>query len=59
VQALRETEVAGTISDEDVDQQLLGKSAGGDSLPDIPLVDVSLPTVPLTQVRPDSSVGEE
>jgi len=49
---LREAEAAGNISDVDVVQQLRGKSAGGDSLPDVrlpdvPLADVSIPNVPL------------
>jgi len=42
----------------DADQQLLGESAGGNSLTDIPLRDVPLPDVPLPEVRPDGSVGE-
>jgi len=46
---LREAEAAGSTSDVDVDQQLLGQSAGGNSLPD----------VPLPQARPDGSIGEE
>ena len=66
---LREADAAGNISDDDVEQQLLGKSAGGDSLPDVrlpdvplpdfPLPDVPLPDVPLPEARPDGSVGEE
>jgi len=51
---LREAEAAGNTSDVDVDQQLLIESAGGDSLPDVPL-----PDVPLPEARPDGSVGEE
>ena len=50
----REAEAAGNTSDLDVDQQLLIESAGGDSLPDVPL-----PDVPLPETRPDGSVGEE
>ena len=54
----REAEAAGNTSDVDVDvdvdQQLLIESAGGDSLPDVPL-----PDVPLPEARPDGSVGEE
>jgi len=51
----REAEAAGNTSDVDVDHQLLIESAGGDSLPDIPLPDVSLsdvllPDVPLPDV---------
>jgi len=71
---LRKAEAAGNTLDVDVEQQLLGESAGGDSLPhvplpDVPLPDVSLPDVPLPDVplpdialpeaRPDGSVGEE
>jgi len=52
-------EAARDTSDVDVDLQLLGESAGGDSLPDIPAPDVPLPVVPLTAVRPDDSVGEK
>jgi hypothetical protein len=58
-----EAEAAGNISDVDVEQQLLGKTAGGDSLPDIllpdvPLPDVPLPDVPLPEEHPDASVGK-
>jgi hypothetical protein len=71
---LREAEAARNTSDVDVEQQLLGESAGGDSLldvplpdvpppdvplPDVPLPDVPLPDVPLPEARPDGSVGEE
>jgi len=66
---LREAEAAGSISDGDVDQQLLGESTGGDSLPDIrlldvtppnvPLPDVPLPDVSLPEVHPDGLVSEE
>jgi hypothetical protein len=66
---LREAEAAGNTSDVNVELQLLGESAGGDSLPDVPLTDVPLPDVPLPYVplpdvplpeeRPDGSVGEE
>jgi hypothetical protein len=55
----REAEAAGNTSDVDVDQQLLIESAGGDSLPDVPLPNVPLPDVPLPEARPDGSVGEE
>ena len=51
---LREAEAAGNTLDVDVDQQLLGKSAGGDSLPD-----VRLAGAPLREARPDCSGGEE
>jgi hypothetical protein len=40
--------------DVDVDQQLLIESAGGDSLPDVPLPDVTPP-----DARPDGLLGEE
>jgi len=71
---LQEAHAAGITSDVDVDQQLLGESAGGDSLPDVPLPDVPLPDVPLPHVplpavplpdvplpeaHPDGSIGEE
>jgi hypothetical protein len=46
----QEAEAAGNISDVDVEQQLPGESAGGDSLPNIRLVDVPLPDVPLLDV---------
>jgi len=54
VPTLREAEAAGNTSGGDVDQQLLIGSAGGDSLPDVPL-----PDVPFPEARPDGSVGEE
>jgi len=44
---LQEAEEAGNTSDVDVEQQLLGESAGGDSLFDVPLSGVLLPDVPL------------
>jgi len=66
---LREAEAAGNTSDVDLEQQLLGESAGGDSLPDVPFPDVPLPDVPLRDVPlphvpvaeacPDGSVVEE
>jgi len=64
VPTLREAEAAGNTSDMDVDQQLLGQSPGGDSLPDallpdIPLPDIPLPDVPLPGARLDGSLGEE
>jgi len=37
-----------------VEQQLLGKSAGGNSLSDVPV-----PDVPLPEAHPDGLVGEE
>jgi hypothetical protein len=60
VPTLREAEEAGNTSDVDVDvdvdvdHQLQIESAGGNSLPNVPL-----PNVPLPEARPDSSVGEE
>ena len=59
VPSLRQAEAAGNTSDVDVDQQLLGKSAGGDSLLNVPLPDVPLPDVHLPEARPDGSVGKE
>ena len=71
---LREAEAARNTSDVDVEQQLLGESAGGDSLPDVPHPDVplpdiplpdvplpddALPDVPLPEARQDGSVGKE
>jgi hypothetical protein len=54
VPTLREAEAAGNTSDVNVDQQLLIESAGGASLPDVPLPAVSLPDVPLPDVpHPD------
>ena len=46
----REAEAAGNTSDVDVEQQLLGESAGGDGLPDGPLPDVPIPDVHLPDV---------
>jgi hypothetical protein len=43
---LRKVEAARNMSDVDVEQHLLGKLAGGDSLADVPLPDVPLPNVP-------------
>jgi hypothetical protein len=52
---LREAEAAGNSLDVNVEQQLFGESAGGDSLsdvrlPDIRLPDIHLPDVPLPDV---------
>ena len=44
---LREAEAAGNTLDVEVEQQLLGKSAGGDSPPNVSLANVPLPDVPL------------
>jgi hypothetical protein len=73
VPTLRDAEAAGNTSDVDVDvvmdQKLLIESAGGDSLPDVPLpyvplpyvplTDLSLPGVPLPVASPDGSIGQE
>jgi hypothetical protein len=50
VPTLGEAEAARNTSDVDVEQQLLGESAGDDGLPDVPLPYVSLPDVPLPDV---------
>jgi hypothetical protein len=55
----REAEAAGNTSDVNVDQQQLIESAGGESLPDVPLPDVTDHDVPLAETSPDGSVGEE
>jgi len=47
---LQEAEAARNTLDVDVEQQLLGELAGGDSLPDVPLPDVLLPDVSLPDV---------
>jgi len=49
----RGAEAAGDTSDVDVDQQLLGESAGGDSLPIFPLPHVALPNVPFPETCAD------
>jgi hypothetical protein len=54
VPTLRQADPAGNTSYVDVDQQLLIESAGGDSLPDLPL-----PDVPLPEERQDCLGGEE
>ena len=74
VPTLRDSGAAGNTSDVDVEQQLLGKLAGGDSLPNVPIPDVPLPDVPFPDVplpdvplpdvsvpeaHPDGSVDEE
>jgi hypothetical protein len=53
----------------DVDQHLVIESAGGDSLPNVPIPNVALPdislrnfplsNVPRPEARPDGLVGEE
>ena len=60
----REAEAARNTSEVDVDQQLHGESAGGDTLPNVllpnvPLPNVPLPNVPLPQARPDGLLGEK
>ena len=59
VPTLREAEAAGNTFDVDENQQLLGESAGGDGLPNVPLPDVTLPDSPHPEARPNGSVGEE
>jgi len=59
VWTLRETEAAINSWDVAMDQQLLGESAGGDTLPDIPHHDVSLIDASLPVACQDGSVGEE
>ena len=64
VRTVWEAEAAGNTAVADVDQQLLIKIAGGDSLPHVPLHDVTVPhiphpDVPLPEARADVSVGEE
>jgi len=51
VPTLRKAKAARSTSDVDVDQQLLIESAGGHSLPDVPLPDVPLPDAPLPVIR--------
>jgi len=59
VPSLQEAEEAGNTSDVDVDHQLLGISASGNSLPNVPLPDVALPNFNRPEVRPVCSVREE
>ena len=47
---LQEAEAAENTSDVDMDQQQLSKSAGGDSLCDVPVSDIPLADVPLANV---------
>lgn len=49
VPTLREAEHAANISDLDVDQQMFGKSAGADSVPEVPLSDVRVRNPPLPE----------
>ena len=54
---LREAEAAGNTGDGNVEQQLLGESPCGHSLPDVPVPDLPLPDVPLRDVAlPDFSL---
>jgi len=55
---LPEAQTARKTSNMGVDHQLLGKSAGGDTLPDHPLLEDPLPDDPLPAARPDGSVGD-
>ena len=59
VPTLRKAEAAGNTPDVDVDKQLLGELAGGDSIHMVCLPDVPHPDVPLPGARPDGLVGEE
>jgi len=74
VPTLPEADAAGNTSDGDLDQQRLIKSAGSDSLPnvplpnvplsdiclaDVPLSDITLPDIPLPEPRLVVSVGKE
>ena len=63
VPTLRETEATcdtlDVYVDVDVNQQVLIESAGGDSLPDIPLPYVPRPDVPLPKVCPNGLVGQK
>jgi len=55
---LREAEAAGNTTHLDMDQQLLGESAGGNSLSHVGLPDVPHPDIPLPKACLDRSVGE-
>jgi hypothetical protein len=60
----QEAEAARNTLHVDVEQQLLGKSASGDSLrnvflPEVSLPDVPHPEVPLPEAHPAGSVGKE
>jgi hypothetical protein len=59
VLSLQKAEAARNTLDVDVDQQLLGKSACGDNLPELPLPNVPLPNVPLPNVPLPDIVGEQ
>jgi len=54
VPTVREAEAARNTSHVDVDKELVGELAGGDSLPDVPLPDVHL-----LNAGSDGSVGKE
>jgi len=62
VPSLRESDAVRITSDEDYVQQLLGESASGHGLPDVPLpvvhlLNVPLPNLPLPEASPDGLVG--
>jgi len=59
VPTLRDAEVTRKSLDVDMDQQLLGESAGGDSVLYVPVPDDPLPNASLPEVRLDGSMGEE
>jgi len=50
---------ARNASDEDVDQLLLSESAGGDSLPIIPIPYIPLPNAAFPEMRRDGSLDKE
>jgi len=50
VPTLRDAVAARNTSNVDVVQHLLVESAGGDSLPNVPLTDVPLPDIPLPDI---------
>jgi len=56
---LRKAEVAGNPFGVDMDQQLLRKAADGDRLPDVRLLLIPLPHVPLTAAHPDVCEGKD
>jgi hypothetical protein len=59
VPTLQEAVAAGNIRDVDVGQQQLGKSAGGNSLPNVSFLNVHVPDGPQPEAVPDGSVGQE
>ena len=58
VPKLHEAETTQNTSEVDEDQQLLSESAGGDCLPDGPLLDVPLPNIVLPGSALDGSVDD-